>query len=81
MTSEKEKAYYVKLADLAMQSFIEGSNHGSYMVDYFPSLKYIPCLFSSYLKDLRVGLNVSLDSMGSWCRVQATSGDLGSVRF
>ncbi|KAK7460413.1 hypothetical protein VKT23_009133 [Stygiomarasmius scandens] len=42
MTSEKKKAYYVKLADLAMQSFIEGSNHGSYMVDYFPSLKYIP---------------------------------------
>ncbi|KAK7460412.1 hypothetical protein VKT23_009132 [Stygiomarasmius scandens] len=42
VTSEEENAYYVKLADLAMQSFIEGTHHGSYMVDYFPFLKYIP---------------------------------------
>jgi len=44
ITSEEEKAYYVKLASLATESFIAGSNHGSFMVDYIPSLKYLPCM-------------------------------------
>ncbi|KAK7460409.1 hypothetical protein VKT23_009130 [Stygiomarasmius scandens] len=42
ITSEEEKAYFVKLVDQAMESFIAGANRGSFMLDYFPFLKYIP---------------------------------------
>ncbi|KAK7460408.1 hypothetical protein VKT23_009129 [Stygiomarasmius scandens] len=42
ITSEEEKAYFVKLVDQAMESLIAGANHGSFMLDYFPFLKYIP---------------------------------------
>jgi len=42
ITSEEEKAYFVKLVDQAMESFIAGANRGSFMLDYFPFLKHIP---------------------------------------
>ncbi|THU84948.1 cytochrome P450 [Dendrothele bispora CBS 962.96] len=45
ITSEEEKAYFVQVAEIANQSIIASVNHGSFMVDYFPFLKYIPSWF------------------------------------
>jgi len=81
VTSEEENAYYVKLADLAMQSFIEGTHHGSYMVDYFPFLKYIPCVYPLHSEILLVNLRIGFGSVGSWRGVQTESSYLGSTRF
>ncbi|THU99913.1 cytochrome P450 [Dendrothele bispora CBS 962.96] len=39
---EQYRMHYSELADRAIQSFIFAGNHGDFMVDYFPLLKYIP---------------------------------------
>ncbi|THU99931.1 cytochrome P450 [Dendrothele bispora CBS 962.96] len=42
---EQDRMRYSELADRAIQSFIKAGNHGDFMVDYFPLLKYIPSWF------------------------------------
>ncbi|THU94571.1 cytochrome P450 [Dendrothele bispora CBS 962.96] len=45
ITLEKYMTYYSELAHHTMESFVEAGNHGVFMVDYFPLLKYIPSWF------------------------------------
>ncbi|THU99940.1 cytochrome P450 [Dendrothele bispora CBS 962.96] len=42
ITSQEEKDYYVVLANRAIQGLIQAVNHGSFLVDFFPLLKYVP---------------------------------------
>ncbi|KAK7440788.1 hypothetical protein VKT23_016865 [Stygiomarasmius scandens] len=42
MTTQEELDDYAKMAALAAESMNESLNHGTFFVDYFPILKYIP---------------------------------------
>ncbi|THU78085.1 cytochrome P450 [Dendrothele bispora CBS 962.96] len=42
MTTQSELNTFVELASLATESAIATMNHGSFIVDYFPLLKYVP---------------------------------------
>ncbi|THU84630.1 cytochrome P450 [Dendrothele bispora CBS 962.96] len=45
MTTQSELNTFVELASLATESAIATMNHGSFIVDYFPLLKYVPAWF------------------------------------
>ncbi|KAK7441384.1 hypothetical protein VKT23_016632 [Stygiomarasmius scandens] len=42
ITSEEDQDFYVKLVHRAIEPFHQAFNHGTYLVDYFPLLKYVP---------------------------------------
>jgi len=42
MTTQEEMNDYLKLVETAAASVHETTNHGSFLVDYFPWLKYVP---------------------------------------
>jgi len=40
--SEEDKKYYVELSNHAIQAFVHAGTRGTFLVDYFPWLKYVP---------------------------------------
>ncbi|KAF5359067.1 hypothetical protein D9758_004799 [Tetrapyrgos nigripes] len=45
IASPKDKEYYVELAQRAVTPILHAGIHGTYLVDYFPLLKYVPSWF------------------------------------
>ena len=55
---------FIKLADDAWAGLKESGNHGSFMVDYLPILKRVPCQY--YLTCLRSRLVLILSLFQAW---------------
>ncbi|KAF5343467.1 hypothetical protein D9758_011861 [Tetrapyrgos nigripes] len=74
VVSPKDKEYYVDLAHRAMTSVLQAALHGTYLIDYFPLLKYVPNWFpgAGFKREAKTWSKYSIDLRDQpWDQVQS----------
>ncbi|KAK7437041.1 hypothetical protein VKT23_018857 [Stygiomarasmius scandens] len=76
MTSQEDKDYYTVVANRAIQGLIQAANHGSYLVDFFPLLKYVPSWFpgAEFKRKAKVWAQYATELReGPWKKLQSAT--------
>jgi len=75
ITAPEETDYYSELAHIAADSYLASANHGSFLIDHAPWLKYVPGFFHS---SILMQLLLNFHSMVPWSLFQIKGQIMGS---